>query len=152
MTKKDSGAGSTPAPLEQDYTLLNGRAVRLVMPDLFAMANGKADIPNQAQAEVYRLLYGDGEPIAPAQQLLNDQRYMRSLFYTAQLVICPRVRLDDEEEGEIDRRELALPDLMACFSFLRYGPPPPVPAPTDRDARTGGAAAPAGDAVPPGAE
>jgi hypothetical protein len=152
MATDQNGGGHGPAPLTQAYTLLNGRAVTFEMPDLFAMASGQADIPNAAQAEIYRLLYGDGEAVAPAQQLVNDQRYMRSLFYTAQLVIRPRVRLDDEEEGEIDRRELALSDLLAAFSFLRYGPPPALPAPIYQNDRADTETAPIGGDVPSSTE
>lgn len=150
--KKASGAGVMPAPLEQAYILRNGRAIRFVMPDLFAFASGKADIPNQAQAEIYRLIYGTYAEPPPEQQFIYDQRYMRSLFYIAQLVIAPRVRLEADEEGEIDVRELTLPDLMACFSFFRYGPSLPLSNAESGDAGAGAAPASTGDDVPQGTE
>lgn len=143
MTKKtEEGGDHAPladnkafGPLRQEYTLRSGRSVIFEMPDLFAFANGQTQIPNSAQLDVYELLYGSSSE-EPKQKLISDQQYMRSLFYTTQLVTVPRVRLEDEEEGEIDRRELALSDLLAAFSFLRYGPTRPIPTAenTDTDA------------------
>lgn len=136
--KQPAAAYSVPTnkafgPLRQEYTLLSGRVVVFEMPDLFAFANGQTQIPNSAQLDIYELLYRPA-PVDPKQQLLSDQQFTRSLFYTAQLVITPHVKLDDdEEEGEIDRRELALSDLLAAFSFLRYGPARPFSTAKDTD-------------------
>ena len=149
MAKKASGVAIPSTP----YTLASGREVTFTMPDLFALASGRLDVPNEAQAELFRLLYDGGFDATPAQQLLSDQRYMRSLFHTAQLIISPRVRLDDDDaDGVIDRRELALPDLLAAYSFLRYGPSKALPAAEAGDAGAGADAGETGDAVPPGAE
>jgi hypothetical protein len=125
------------APLTQAYTLLNGRPVQFVMPDMFAFASGSIDIPNDVQAAIYRLIYRGAESVADAQQLIYDQRWTRSMYYVAQLCIAPRVRLEADEEGEIDVRELMLDDLLACFSFFRYGPPPALPAAADQNAGQG---------------
>lgn len=151
MTKKQSGAASY-APLSQAYTLLNGRAVRFVMPDMFAFASGNIDIPNDAQAAIYRLIFRGDEKVTDAQQLVYDQRWSRSMYFIAQLCIEPRVKLEADEEGEIDVRELALDDLLACFSFFRYGPPPPLSAAEDQDAGARAGAAHAGDDVSQGTE
>lgn len=118
--------GEFPPPT-RPYTLGSGRVVTFTQPDLFDLASGKIELPNSAKADIWHLIYRNGAD-DPQQQLLSDERYARSLFYAAQLVITPRVRLDDEDaEAVIDRRELSLPDLLAAYSFLRYGPPPATP-------------------------
>ena len=151
-SKKDSGAATGPAPLSEAHTLLNGREVRFVMPDMFAFASGKADIPNQVQAEIYQLIYRGNDEPTPEKQFFYDQRWSRTLYYIAQMCIHPRVKLEADEEGEIDVRELALSDLLACFSFFRYGPPPPVSAAADQNAGESAATPSTGDDVPPPAE
>lgn len=116
-------------PAGQDYTLASGRPVRFEQPDLFALAQGQLDIPNQAAADIFGLIYRDRKAIDPAQQLIADQAHTRRLYEAAQLVIVPRLRLDDDDEtGVVGRKEVSLPDLGAAYSFLLYGPPPP-PAP-----------------------
>ncbi len=135
-------------PIRRDYTLASGRPVVFEQPDMLAFASGKIEMPSQAKLDVWHLLYRAGVD-DPAQQLLSDERYARSLYYAAQLVITPRVRLDDDDEGEIDRRELALPDLLAAYTFLRFGPPAPA---ARRDDRAGETAAHSGGDVPQGAE
>ncbi len=148
MPRTPKGA-ATSAPITRPYTLGSGRAVTFEQPDLFDLASGKIDIPNAAKLDIWHLLYRAGAD-DPQQQLLSDERYARSLYYAAQLVIRPRVRLDDEDaDAVIERRELSLPDLLAAFSFLRYGPPPLA---DDRELGDGQAAAPAGDGVPGAAE
>lgn len=134
MTKAKTVSGATYAPLTQDYIQTNGRPVRFSMPHPLKFANGQIDVPNQVQAEIYRLLFDPFEIIPPEKQLLYDQRYHRSMLYIYQLVCNPRVQLDEEEEGEISALELAWPDLMAGFQFFRYGPSKPVSITTDQDA------------------
>jgi hypothetical protein len=136
------------APLTQAYTLLNGRPVQFSMPDMFAFASGNIDVPNDVQAAIYRLLYRGAESVSEPQQLIYDQRWTRSMYYVAQLCIAPRVRLEADEEGEIDVRELMLDDLLACFSFFRYGPPPALPAAADQDAGQGTAVGQVDGALP----
>ncbi len=123
MTKKDQ---ETPrAPTNRPYTLSSGRAVTFEQPDLFDLASGKVDLPNSAKRDIWDLLLRYGGDAKPDEQLLADERWIRAHFYAAQLVIVPRVRLDeDDETGVIERKELSLPDLLAVYSFLRYGPPP----------------------------
>lgn len=113
----------TFTPPTQPYTLASGRTVTFTQPDLFDLASGKVDLPNSAKLDIWHLLYRAGLD-DPTQQLLSDERYARSLYYAAQLVTTPRIRLDDEDDAAIiDRRELGLPDLLAAYNFLRYGPP-----------------------------
>lgn len=150
-SKKASGA-ETFAPLEQAYMLLNGRHVRFLMPDMFAFASGRVDMPNSAQAAIYRLIFTGVETPPPEKQFIYDQQWTRSMFYVAQLCIAPRVRLEPGEEGEIDVRELSIADLLACFSFFRYGPPLPLSFAADTHVDAGAAVAPTGDDVSPLAE
>lgn len=137
------------APLSQPYTLASGRVVTFTQPDMFDLASGKVELPNTAKLEIYHLIYRGGMD-DPQQQLLSDERYTRSLYYCAQLVITPRVRLDDEDgEAVIDRRELSIPDLLAAFRFLRYGPAALAP---DRNAGAPENAVSDGGDVPQSAE
>lgn len=107
----------------QAYTLASGRPVAFVQPDLFDLASGQIDLPNAAKLDIWHLLYRAGQD-DPQQQLLSDERYARSLYYCAQLVISPRVKLDEDDMAAvIDRKELSLSDLLAAYTFLRYGPP-----------------------------
>jgi hypothetical protein len=113
------------APISRPYTLSSGRAVTFVQPDLFDLASGKVDLPNSAKRDIWEMLLRYAGNAKPDEQLLADERWIRAHFYAAQLVIVPRVRLDeDDETGVIERKELNLPDLLAVYSFLRYGPPP----------------------------
>jgi hypothetical protein len=148
--KKASGASY--APLTQAYTQINGRPVRFVMPHPLKFANGQVDVPNDVQADIYRLLFNPFEVVPPEKQFLYDQRYHRSLLYLYQLVCTPRVQLDEDEEGEISALELGWPDLMAGFQFFRYGPSEPVSLADDQDAGAGAATPSTGDDVPPRAE
>jgi len=128
MTKTEAAGASPYAPAGQDYTLQSGRTVRFETPDLFAIAEGRMDIPNEVAADLFQLIYRGRPPAQPVEQFLADQKHTRSLFYAAQLVIAPRIKLeDDDETGVIDRRELGMPDLGAAYSFLLFGPPPPPP-------------------------
>lgn len=130
----------TYGPAGQDYTLASGRRVRLEQPDLFAMAEGKADIPNAVAADIFNLLYRDRKPIDPAQQLVADQQHTQRLYYIAQMVLVPRLKLDDDDaDGVIGRKEVSLVDLGTAYNFLLYGPPPPPPPaqpPADQGAAT----------------
>ena len=111
------------APVSTPYTIQSGREVRFETPDLFALANGRMDIPNEVAADLFQLIYRGRPAAQPVEQFLIDQKHTRSLFYAAQLVIVPRVKLeDDDETGVIDRRELGMPDLGAAYSFLLFGP------------------------------
>lgn len=123
MTKKDAPTATTYAPPVLPYTLSSGRPVAFTQPDLFDLASGNIELPNQAKLDVWGLLLRGGDD-DPAQQLLSDEKYIRSLYYAAQLVTSPRVRLDDEDESAVvDRREWSLVDLLAAFRLLRYGVP-----------------------------
>lgn len=120
MTKAEKAGAE---PVSTPYTLQSGREVRFHTPDLFALASGQMDIPNEVAADLFQLIYRGRPAAQPVEQFLIDQKHTRSLFYAAQLVITPRVKLeDDDETGVIDRRELGMPDLGAAYSFLLFGP------------------------------
>lgn len=148
MTKK-ADQGAEIAPITRPYTIASGRTVTFAQPDLFDLASGKVELPNSAKLDIWSLLLRGGED-DPKQQLLSDEKYIRSLYYCAQLVATPRVKLDDEdEEGVVDRREWSLTDLLASFRFLRFGPPSP---PQGGEFSSGEAAASAGGGLPSSAE
>lgn len=148
MAKKDAAA---PAPITRPYTLGSGRAVTFTQPDLFDLVSGKIELPNSAKRDIWELLLRYQQDTNPNEQLLADERWIRAHFYAAQLVITPRVRLDDDDpDAVIDRKELSLPDLLAVYAFLRFGPLPTAAA--DREHRADQAAASAGDGVPPESE
>lgn len=137
------------APISRPYTLASGRAVAFVQPDYFDLASGKVDLPNSAKRDIWELLLRYGGDATPEQQLLSDEKWIRAHYYAAQLTIHPRLKLDEDEEGEIDRKELSLPDLLAVYAFLRFGPPP---AAQSRQPGSPDPASPAGGGLPPGAE
>jgi hypothetical protein len=147
VTKKneEAAADDFSAPT-RSHTIASGRVVTFTSPDLFDLASGRIELPNQAKLDIWGLLLRGGDE-DPAQQLLSDEKYIRSLYYSAQLVSTPRIRIDDEDaDGVIDRREWSLPDLLAAFRFLRYGPPPaparPEPPAAENPAPAGGGLSP----------
>jgi hypothetical protein len=137
------------APASRPYTLSSGRVVIFEQPDLFDLASGRIDIPNAAKRDIWELLLRYQETANPNEQLIADERWIRAHFYAAQLVIRPRVKLDDDDkEAVIDRKELSLPDLLAVYAFLRFGPAPHT-TPEDREYRADQAPAPLSDGVSP---
>ena len=139
------------APSSSPYTLSSGRVVTFVQPDLFDLASGKIDLPNSAKRDVWDLLLRYQATAKPDEQLIADERWIRSHYYAAQLVIAPRLKLDDDDaDGVIDRKELSLPDLLAVYDFLRFGPQN-APA-TDRERGADQDLTPLSDGVPPESE
>lgn len=111
-----------PTPPTESYTLWSGRAVVFTYPDMWELSTGQISIPNVAKQAIWKLLLRGGDD-DPQQQLLADERYVQSLYYAAQLITTPRLKLDDDDpEGVIDRKEWTLPDLLAAWRFLRFGP------------------------------
>ena len=142
-------AGAVYARPQQEYTLASGRPVVFKNPDFYALASGGIELPNQTKLDIWEMVYR-GLPDVPKEQLLSDERYTRTLFHCAQLVTEPRVRLDDDdEEGVVERWEWILPDLLAAYSFLRWGPPK-----VAKDKKPGASeeVAPASGGLPPSAE
>ncbi len=128
MTKTKAEA-PTYGPASMPFVLSSGRHCMLVQPDMYALASGKIDMPNRAKLDIWDLLlrYSTGDD--PTQQLLSDEKWIRSHFYAAQLALEPRLKLDDDDaEGVIDRRELSLPNLVAIYDFSRFGLPSEPPA------------------------
>lgn len=115
----------TFAPAGQDYTLGSKRKVRFEQPDLWALANSKLDIPNEVAADILNLIYRGRRTADPAQLLLADQKHTQTLYYAAQLVMVPRLKLDADDEGVVDIREVTMSDLGAAYTFLLFGPPAP---------------------------
>jgi hypothetical protein len=128
MAKKQEPA-PTYGPAMRDYTLSSGRPVRLVQPDMLDLASGKVDLPNAAKSDVWNLLLRYRADADPAQQLLADEKWIRSHYYLAFLALDPPLKLDDDDDakGVIDRRELSLPDLLAIYDFCRFGRAPDAP-------------------------
>lgn len=125
----------TYAPASAPITIASGRACLMVQPDQYALASGEIDIPNSAKRDIWELVLRYNAKLAdPAEQLLADEKWVRAHYYMAQLVLTPRLKLDDDDEkGVIDRRELSLPDLLAIYDFWRYGPARPAANPEHRD-------------------
>lgn len=119
-TNDETGYG----PVSASITIASGRPCRMVQPDQFALASGEIDIPNSAKRDIWELVLRYApQSNDPSEQLLADEKWVRSHYYMAQLVLEPRVKLDeDDEKGVIDRRELSLPDLLAIYDFWRFGP------------------------------
>lgn len=141
-----------PAVVSRPYTLASGRAVTFEQPDYLELVSGKIDLPNSAKRDIWELLLRYQQDVTPDEQLIADEKWIRAHYYAAQLVIRPRVKLDDDdEEGVIHRRELSLPDLLAVYAFLRFGPAP-LQAPTDRERRSAEDIASVSDRVSPESE
>lgn len=132
MSDTTTSGAAGAAPLSQEWVLACGVRARFEMPDLFAFADGSFEIPNDAQAAVYKLIYGDGgAEVAPMAQLHADRERLRGLVALFTVVCAsPRVVIDDEarQPGEIGPRQVAWTDLLAAYNFFRYGPSPFLPA------------------------
>lgn len=130
MTENEYG------PAGQDYTLASGRKVRFVQPNLRHMARGEGGIATEVIADALNLIYRGRQIIDPAQILLGDQRHTDALLNVAQLVMEPRLKLDDDdEEGVVDVRECTMQDLSASYTFLVFGPVAPAANPQPADAQ-----------------
>ncbi len=144
---------STPTygPASKPFVLSSGRLCTLVQPDMYELASGRIDLPNQAKLDVWDLLLRYNTTDDPTQQLLSDEKWVRSHYYAAQIALQPRLKLDDDDaEGVIDRRELSLPNLLAIYDFCRFGLP--TKATAYREPGDGQDAASPSDGVPPAAE
>lgn len=145
-TKK---GGDVFAPARKAYILSSGRPVEFVQPNLLALASGKIDLPNLTKQGIWNVLM-QRLPEDSQQQLLADERWAHSHFAAAQLVLFPRLRLDEEdEEGVIDPVELSMDDLVQVYFFLHRKTPQPA---QDRQLGTGETLALSGDGVPPATE
>lgn len=122
-------------PAGQDYVLASGRKVRFEQPDLYAIAEGQADLPNEVAAEIFNLIFRGRRTVDLAQLYTADTKHMRTLYRAAQQVIVPRLKLeDDDEDGVIGRREVSVPDLGAAYNFLvLFAAPPSPPAQPESD-------------------
>lgn len=127
----DTTRESGPAPLSQEWILATGQRARFEMPDMLAFADGSFEIPNDAQAAIYALVYSTGQEVAPLARLAADRERLRGL-YALFAIVCasPRLVLADEDRqaDDLHPRQLAYTDLLAAYNFFRYGPAPLVPA------------------------
>lgn len=147
--------------LSQDITLANGRAARMVMPDMIALADGRIDIPHSAQADVYELIYGGRSVLSAAEELNANRKRARGLYALASLVLTdpasgdPLLSLDDDDRtaAQLAPRQIAWGDLELCYTFFRFGPPfmPAAPA-ANQGPDPSAEPAPDSAAVPPSAE
>jgi hypothetical protein len=122
------------APLFEEHDLACGRQARFEMPDMLAFADGSFDLPNDAQADVYELIYGQNLFGTPMEQLLANKRKMKGLYALFSMVcVSPRLVLDDEERrpDDLSPRDLGWNDLTASYYFFRYGPTLPLSPATD---------------------
>lgn len=114
------------APLSQLWELTNGRGVvTFEMPDMMKFADGSFDIPNQYQADIYELIYGNGTMASMVAQLNYNKQRLRGLYALFSLVcVKPKFVLDDEDrvDGEIGPRNVGWIDVMAAYNFFRFGP------------------------------
>lgn len=114
------------APLSQVWQLTNSRdTVLFEMPNMIEFANGSFDIPNQMQADIYELIYGNGSFASMAAQLNYNKQRLRGLYALFSIVcVKPKFVLDDEErqEGEIGPRNVGWIDVMGAYNFFRFGP------------------------------
>lgn len=142
--------------LSEEYTLANGMPARFEMPDMQTFANGSFDIPNQAQDDIFELIYGGGFSLEPIQRLNLNRQKMRGLYALAAIVIAePKMVLDDEDvvDGALNVwRALAWGDVLAAHAFFRYGPPKVVPAAESEKPSDGTESPPSSDDVPQAAE
>lgn len=124
MKNEEKAAPSAYGPAGQDYTLASGRKVRFEQPDLFALASGSGDLPNTIAADIFELIYQGRRETDPVQLLLSNQQHTRKLFHCLQVIMVPRLKLDDDDpDGVVSRREVSASDLAAGYSFLSFGPP-----------------------------
>lgn len=114
------------APLSQLWELTNGRGVvTFEMPDMMKFADGSFDIPNQYQADIYELIYGNGTMVSVVEQLNYNKQRLRGLYSLFSIVcVKPKFVIDDEDrlEGEIGPRSVTWIDVMAAYNFFRFGP------------------------------
>jgi hypothetical protein len=130
-----SDSNGSLAPLSQVWELTNGRGVvTFEMPDMMKFADGSFDIPNQYQADIYELIYGNGTMASVAQQLNYNKQRLRGLYALFSIVcVTPKFVLDDEDRlaGEIGPRSVTWIDVMAAYNFFRFGPTRSLPLTTD---------------------
>ena len=96
-----------------------------LMDDMLKFADGSFDIPNQYQADIYELIYGNGTMASVVAQLNYNKQRLRGLYALFSLVcVKPRFVLDDEDRqsGEIGPRHVGWIDVMAAYNFFRFGP------------------------------
>lgn len=143
-------AGAAASPLEQTRILANGTTARMKMPNMWEFANGSFDIPNAAQNDIYQLIYGGDFSVNPVAQLNFDRQRLRGMYALAAIVFVePRVVLDTDDavDGAIFIDSLVWGDVLAAWSFFRFGPPRPLPAPASQEPGVGaGAGQPAAPA------
>lgn len=155
-TTPPAGQDATPAPLSQPWLLAIGRRVTFVMPDLLALASGDLDIPNESQAAIFELIYGDDiASLDPVKVLQGNRDRLRGL-YELFAIVCPEARLvlddDDRKPGDMHPRQLSWQDLTGAYTFFRLGPSVFLQAAAAPQPAAAVGSAPAGDDVPPRAE
>ncbi len=115
------------APLSQDWRLANGQMATFEMPNMLKFANGSFDIPNDLQAEIYELIYGNGTMSIHPMEQLNFSRHKLRGLYALFAIVCvnPIFVLDDDlrEAGQIGPRNVGWIDVSAAYNFFRLGPP-----------------------------
>lgn len=140
MNEQNGGVGKATPPT-QDYVTGFGLAVQFTMPDMALFASGNFDLPNQAQDDIFELIYGGGFSLEPAKRLNLNRQKMRGLYALASMVITrPKMVLDDDDavDGAYNAyRVLAWGDVLAAHAFFQYGVPGALPAATDTGAGNG---------------
>lgn len=125
------------APLSQVWELTNGRGtVTFEMPDMMEFADGSFDIPNQYQADLYELIYGNGTFGSAIAQLVYNKQRLRGMYALFSLVcVKPKFVLDNEDRqpNEIGPRNVSWIDVLAGYNFFRFGPARLLPATTDQE-------------------
>ena len=126
------------------YTLRNGKAVQLTMPDLYSLvATGPTDrgaisLPNEALTAILDLItYGPNLtlPDDNAKRARENKQYLLSQWALAQLCIVdpPLVLRGDVPVGALGPRDIHPSDLNAISTFFQTGGSVGVSAATDNE-------------------
>lgn len=121
--------------ITQERTLQHGRVVTLALPDLYELAGGNIDIPNEALLDITDLaLYGAA--ISERKERLQDnKRSLRAAFEIASLcLVSPKLVLRGErDEDDLNTRDLTIADLDMISTFFRTGGSESVSVATDNE-------------------